>query len=422
MSLAERTEAPSPYRGVPYLTRPDGGVAIPEREELIAKAEALVPSLRERISSVVAERRLPAATVADLKASGLLNLTRPREFGGYEADQQTQMDVIAELARGCGSTAWVTAILNAGSFIGGTAMPAEGSAEIFASGEPACSVFSCRKGGEARQVDGGYLIEEAEWPWASGSQLAGWAVPRATLIDDDGKPIDSIVFGAPITEFEILDEWFTTAMRGTASNVLRAENLFIPEHRAGRVSRVLTGAHLDEVVESWRTPWISTIFLGLGPVGVGLGNAAVEYFSDRVDGKALAFTSATDRGDLPRTQVRVAEARQNIDAALLMLHRAGSTLNWWSRRGEQAPLGERIQVRADLAMSVRLSNQAVKLLFEEVGASGIMERDPLSIVARDIEAVVMHGANNPATNFELFGSTLMGRTPMVPMFGPIAMA
>lgn len=421
MSITDTVETPRPYRGVPYLLQPGGAHPIGERDELIARAKALVPALRERSSVVQAERRLPPETVADLKQSGLLNMTRPREFGGYEADQQTQIDVVAELARGCGSTAWVTVVLNAGSFVGGTAMPPEGSAEMFESGEPACSVFNCRKGGLARQVEGGYVIEEGEWAWASGSQLAGWAVPRATLVDAEDKAIDSIVFGAPISDFEILDEWFTTSMRGTGSNVLRTAQLFIPEHRAGRLSRVLSGAYLAEVIEPWRTPWLSTVFLSLGPVGVGLANAALEFFCEGVDGKALAFTASSDRGELPRTHVRVAEAAARIDAATLVLHRAGSTLDWWARRGEHAPPEEKLRVRADLAMSIALTNQTVKTLYEEIGASGIMEKHPLSTIARDIEAVVMHGANNPATNFELFGAAMMGRMPDVPRFGPLAM-
>jgi alkylation response protein AidB-like acyl-CoA dehydrogenase len=419
---ADSIEIPVSHRDTPYVLLQGGGPASPDRDDLIARAAALVPLLRERAADVQELRRLPESTVDDLHASGLLKLTRPREFGGFEVDQQTLADVIAELATGCGSTAWVVAIVNAASFIGGAGLPAAGSREMFASGEPACSAFSCRKGGEARPVEGGYLIEEGEWPWASGSQIAGWAVPRATLLNADGKPVDSALFLAPMSDLEVLDEWNTVAMRGTASNVLRAENLFVPEHRVGRVSRVLTGEHLGDVPECFRSPWISTIFLGLGPVGLGLARAALEYYIERVDGKPLAFTSVTDRGDLGRTHAIVGEASQYIDAASMLIHRGAAILDLWRVRGEQAPLADRLRIRADLGMSVSFTNRAIKMLYEDVGASAIMQRDPLSIVARDAEAVVMHGANNPATNLALYGAAVMGKAPAVPQFGPILMA
>ncbi len=46
------------------------------------------------------------------RISGLLRLTQPSRFGGLQAGFRTQLDVTRELARGCGSTAWVASHLN----------------------------------------------------------------------------------------------------------------------------------------------------------------------------------------------------------------------------------------------------------------------------------------------------------------------
>jgi alkylation response protein AidB-like acyl-CoA dehydrogenase len=42
-----------------------------------------------------------------LRAAGFYTLTAPRKFGGREAGVRTIIEVFSELARGCGSSAWV---------------------------------------------------------------------------------------------------------------------------------------------------------------------------------------------------------------------------------------------------------------------------------------------------------------------------
>ena len=197
---------------IPPFTSLGGMPLTPERAEYIERAREMVPRLRERRMQTNRERRLPEETVAELHESGLLNVRRPREYGGVEMDNQTYASVIGELARGCGSTAWTVGIVNDIWFIAGTVLPQEGRHEFYASGLTGTAPFYPRKGAEGRKVDGGYQIDYGEWPWASGSQIAGWVMPRVNLMDEHGKPVDVLVPMVPIEQVEILDEWHTIAM------------------------------------------------------------------------------------------------------------------------------------------------------------------------------------------------------------------
>lgn len=82
-------------------------MAAPDRETLLARAEALIPVLRERAAHAEALRRIPDETIADLVESGLMRATLPARFGGAEVDYGTMMEIVALIARGCGSTGWV---------------------------------------------------------------------------------------------------------------------------------------------------------------------------------------------------------------------------------------------------------------------------------------------------------------------------
>ena len=79
--------------------------------ELMEHARRLVPVLRERAARADSERKVPGESIADLRAAGLLDVLLPRTLGGSEVDFSVFSAITRLLATGCGSTAWVYAIL-----------------------------------------------------------------------------------------------------------------------------------------------------------------------------------------------------------------------------------------------------------------------------------------------------------------------
>ena len=81
---------------------------MPTRDELLERARALVPTLRERAPACEELRRLPDETAEDLRASGLVNVCKTKAYGGYELGIDVFCEIVMELAKGCASTAWGT--------------------------------------------------------------------------------------------------------------------------------------------------------------------------------------------------------------------------------------------------------------------------------------------------------------------------
>ena len=75
--------------------------------ELLARAEALVPVLRERAAETEALRRIPDETMRDLRDAELFKGLQPRRYGGFEIDLDEGLRITAALGRGCGATGWV---------------------------------------------------------------------------------------------------------------------------------------------------------------------------------------------------------------------------------------------------------------------------------------------------------------------------
>src|SRR5262245_46821185 len=74
--------------------------------EAIERARSLVPALRNRAGASEAAREMPAETIADLHASGLLRTLQPKRWGGMELDFVGYVDFPLELSRGDASVGW----------------------------------------------------------------------------------------------------------------------------------------------------------------------------------------------------------------------------------------------------------------------------------------------------------------------------
>ena len=70
--------------------------APPRFEELMARAEALVPVLKERAARAEELRRLPDETIADLHTSGLFRMLQPARVGGSELPYRALFELTAD--------------------------------------------------------------------------------------------------------------------------------------------------------------------------------------------------------------------------------------------------------------------------------------------------------------------------------------
>lgn len=149
---------------------------IPTREELVRRASELVPLLRERSLWIDEHRRLPEDVLAALESSGLLGMQAPVQYGGYESDARTLVDVHAELARGDSSAAFCVSVWALLNWMAGL-WPDEVQDEVFATPHVrVCGTISAT--GRATRVPGGWLLN-GSWRFNSGVLHSHWKITGA---------------------------------------------------------------------------------------------------------------------------------------------------------------------------------------------------------------------------------------------------
>src|SRR5689334_20434427 len=85
-------------------------------KDLVARAAALIPELRGRVTEAEQIRKLPPANVEAVRKAGLFRVLQAARYGGHQQSLRTHIDTIALVAEGCGSTAWCMGVIHAHSW------------------------------------------------------------------------------------------------------------------------------------------------------------------------------------------------------------------------------------------------------------------------------------------------------------------
>lgn len=380
------------------------------RAELVQRAADLIPLLKKNADWVDENRCVHPANIEALKDAGIFRMWVPKRYGGYEADMRTHIDVTRELARGCASTAWVVGLITSCSF-NAALFSRQAQDEIFGVDPDARVAGALDGAGTARKAPGGWTID-GTWGVASGCLHADWIALAAPMLDDDGNIVNLGFFLAPIGEVQIKDTWYTVGMRGTGSNAIAAQEVFIPEHRAvgllgpeGFIDQRITN---DEAEVLYRVKLGSMASLAeIGPQ-LGLGAAALECALEQVQKRKISYTIYERQIDATATHLDLARAATMIDAAQLLVYRAATDADAAAFANRDLDVLNRGRIRADCSYASWTVRQAVDIIMMMCGAGGMAQSNKLQQVWRDLSTVTLHALMRPAVTDEVYGRMLCG--------------
>jgi alkylation response protein AidB-like acyl-CoA dehydrogenase len=386
---------------------------VPSAEELVSRAAALREQLWEDADEADRTRRVTERNIAAITDAGLLRLMMPRRLGGYETTARTLVDVTLELGRGCGSTAWVAGILNAGAWLTGI-FPDEAQRDVWGEHPSNRVAGVLAPSAETRPVDGGMMIT-GRWGYASGSLHSEWVVAAGPVRGADGEPETHLVL-LPADQITVEDTWFVAGMRGTGSNTVVAEEVFVPEHRMLSLPRAIAGEyrteHTDEAL--YRASFAGILMLAIAGPQIGLAQAALEHVLEKAPNRAIASTIYTVQAESELFQATVAEAATRIDTARMHAYRAADDVDRAAAAGgPPTDARARARVRMDTAWVAQQCREAIDLLLTAHGTSAFAEVSPLQRIWRDQEVASRHAIVAPNVVKEAYGKALLGVEPNI---------
>jgi 3-hydroxy-9,10-secoandrosta-1,3,5(10)-triene-9,17-dione monooxygenase len=364
--------------------------------QILTRARALVPRLRERAARSEEMRRLPPETERELHEAGLFRIVQPKRIGGSELDYIALIDCADAIGQGDASAAWNFANLASHHWM--LAMFDRRAQDLVWGKDPNALIASSFifPAGRARKVDGGYVLR-GSWPFSSGVDASAWNMLASVVSsDDEADGIEYRIFLLHKNDYRIKDTWEATGLRGTGSNDVEVHDAFIAEPMTVAVSDLAGGPTPGSAVNPnalYTLPVFSLFPYVLSGVALGNAQACLDDYVGLARHSASTYNRAK-LSDLQTTQIKIAEASSKIDAARLIMRSACIEALKDARGGRIPDMAVKTRMRRDGAFSVNLCTEAVSLLFAASGARGLYTSGALQRQFRDAHAINSHIAFN----------------------------
>jgi alkylation response protein AidB-like acyl-CoA dehydrogenase len=386
-------------------------------DALLARASALGPTIREHADQTERERRLARPVLDAMRDAGLFRMFTPRALGGSETDPVTVARVAEEIASHDSAAAWALQAGNTGAWWM-SRFPEAGVAELFADGPDLLMAASFSPPHRAVEVAGGYRLT-GRGPLASTVHDSPWVMMSGVVFDGEQPrmtPMGPVVVGLIMhtSEVEIVDTWHSLGMRGTDSNDVAANDVFVPAARSTVLSPVVVpgGSFAGPL---YRLPALVATDVVIAPVALAIARGAIDELRELADRKTPLGSMKTIR-HRAAVQRALAEGEAMLRAARLLFYDA---LNATWRRAE-AGREQTLQDKADLMLActqaVHAAARVTDLVHRVTGTSGIYARSRLERHFRDAQTVRHHGFLCES-RYETVGQVYLG---VEPEFGFVA--
>lgn len=376
------------------------------RADLVERAAKLLPRLAGEAERSDRERLVPAENIDALAEAGLLSILQPARYRGLQTDMRTCLEVSREVARACGSTAWTTTLLNVCSWYVGL-FQGQAQEDIWADDPTTRIAGVLAPTGTAREVDGGFVVT-GRWSPASGQAHAQWAI--IGVLRGTGTDIEPGMVLVPISELTVEDTWFVSGMRGTASNTLVADEVFVPAHRYLSAPDAVGGRyatpHTEEAV--YRSAFVPVSALVLAGPQLGLAQAALDLVVQKAPSRIMTYTFYDNQAAAPTTQLAIAQAASLIDSAHLHAYRAAAEIDEAAAQGTYPDYDARARMRMDTGVAAVNAREAIRILLSVHGAGSFAEANPLQRIWRDSETGSRHAIVSPEVSADVYGKSLVG--------------
>ena len=385
-------------------------------DDMMARAAALVPTLEARSRETNALRRIPDATMADLKAAGVFRVQQPARCSGYEFDFGALVHVSAKLAEGCASSAWIASVVASHHWIVGM-FAADAQDDVWGT-DPDAIVCSAYAHSDATAVPegSGYRIN-GTWHYASGIDHADWVIVLIPVNEGSDEPRMTTVL-VPRKDFVVLDTWHASGLKGTGTNDLRIAEVFVPGHRELGFDEANQGTAPGTAVNSahiYKLPMMGVgSFTTIGPC-FGVAQGALDAYLAGMKGR-MGVLSAEKLAEHAPLQLKVAEAAAEIDAARHLIAADLDEINTTGRSGGVLDRMQSVRFKRDVAFAAQLCRRAVDRLVMAMGVPGQKDDHPVQMRARDMDALASHGLMSWEPNALPFGRASFGLESGNPYF------
>lgn len=371
----------------------------------------LLPVIAERSADADRACRLPEESIRELADAGVFGMLQPKRYGGLEVEPTRFYEVVRAIAAACPSTGWVCGVLGVHPWQLGL-FDVRAQDEVWGADPSTLAASSYAPLGRLTPTAGGYRLS-GRWGFASGLAHVSWCLLGAVIVGVEGRPVDFMTVLVPASDYRVEQVWDVVGLRGTGSDDVIVQDLFVPEHRTMRNYEQAQLRGPGQKVNTgplYRMPFATIFTSAVAAPVIGAVCGCYDRYLERMRDRSRLSLGGGRFVEDPFAQVAVARAASQLDAAILQTDR--NVAEAWSHASANRliPPELRLRVRRDQVMGVERAIEAVDLLFKTAGGNSLRSGDPVERAWRDAHAGSVHVANDVDRTLAFYGRGEFGLT------------
>lgn len=385
----------------------------PSADDLVARAKAMIPVLKDRARRCVADRNIPAETIAEMRDAGFFRILQPRRWGGYEMHPNVFFAVQRALAEGCMSTGWVYGVLGCHPYELAL-FDDQAQAEVWTDDQRMLVSSTYQPVGKVEHADGGFYLS-GHWGFSSGSLHCGWVLLGAVVPPKaEGEAPDMRTFLLPRSEYRIdPDSWQVFGLQGTGSHDIIVDRVFVPEYRTHRAVEGFLCDNPGQRVNDgplYTLPWAQVFVRSVSTAAFGGARAAINAAMEIMKGRVSTNTGKASKGD-PILHAAIAAAHAQTLEMERTLEASFDELMRLAERGEPVPMETRALFAYQSSTVVRRLARLVDDMVQLLGGRAIYMSSDIIQPWLDLNAARAHVANDPNNRTADVVGTMIGQPP-----------
>ena len=380
---------------------------------LLERLHVILPQIAANAEKTEQARTVVDENIRLLKDIGFTRAFQPKKYGGLEISLAEFCECVATLAGACASTAWAASLLNTHSHQLAL-FSAQLQEEVWGEDPEATLSSSVAPFGKIEEGEGGVRLS-GDMTWSSGCDHAEWAIMGFMREGSDVNPKAHTHFAVvPRSEYEIIDDWYACAMKGSGTKTLKIRDVFVPNYRIESAQALMTGKSTgyglypdSEIFFAAYRPYFAC---GFSAIGLGIAEQMIEWFIVRSKTRVRAYTLAEVGKDTP-AYMRLAEAKHQVNAARALLEKDWNDLSQQCKSQKLQSADQLANWRTNQAYATKMCIQAVDRLFESSGANAWFNSNEAQRLFRDSHMTAAHAYTDYDVCAQIYGRHLIGLDP-----------
>ena len=378
-------------------------------EQLLAGAEKIGKLAEQEAQQAEINATISENVVNLIKETQISKMLLPKQYGGPQIDFEIFSKIIRKVAYHNISAAWLTYFYPLHNSLP-SYLPQKGMDEIVNDGGLIVDVFA--PVGKAVRDGDGYRIS-GRWNFASGVLYSEW-IGLGTMIQlpDSTEP----EFCMPImrtSEVEVLRNWDVLGLRGSGSNSVIVEDVYVPMERILRIDEYLVNLKktpaedYDQDYPFYGKPFFSAFYIGFPNMALGGAQRLLEEFKERTEKRVRVYQGGASEKNSSRGQKVLAELMMKYQAADSLMERYIRLLE----NHEQAiGPGEFAAMRATI---IKLCAEIAHKVLSTLGGNAVSKGDIVELFTRDILTIETHMTSLYEDAMDAYGQNLFGHSTIV---------